>query len=117
MAPTRNKKEVRIFISLINYGSDLWDRRSHTLQYLTELTSVSIKFRCTSKENEAIDEIKLIESKYLLLSYPNFNSKRRKVNIWSPHNFWCNHTFITNLNIHMRHKGNLLLICGCIFRT
>ena len=40
MTPTKNKKQVRMFIGMINYYMDMWSRRSHLLHPLTSLTSI-----------------------------------------------------------------------------
>ena len=58
MAPPINRKYVRIFIGMINYYRYIWYRRSHMLQVLTKLTSVFVKFKWTSVEQEVFDEIK-----------------------------------------------------------
>ena len=55
MAYPRNRKEVLIFTIMINYYRDMWSRKSHTLQELTEFTSVCDKFKWTYVEQEVFD--------------------------------------------------------------
>ena len=63
MDPRRNIKEVRRFILMINYYRVMWARRSHTLQASNKLTSMCVKFKWTSVEQEAFEEIKQIVAK------------------------------------------------------
>ena len=44
MMPPINKKQLGSFIGLVKYYRDMWDKRSHLLQPLTELTSKKVKF-------------------------------------------------------------------------
>ena len=50
-----------------------------------------------------------------ILGMIGFNSNCGKVTIWSPQHFGWNHMVTPNLNINIRHKGQLLLSFGCIF--
>ena len=54
----RNKKQVHVFILMITYYRNMWYRMSHTLQVLTKLTSVCVKFKWTSLEQDAFELIK-----------------------------------------------------------
>ena len=53
----------------------MWDRQSHVFQELTKLMSDSVKFRRTSVEQDAFDETKYIEAKYVLQAYTAFNKR------------------------------------------
>ena len=48
--PPKNKKQVSSFIGLVKYYSDMWARRPHLLQPLTELMSKKVKFKWTDVE-------------------------------------------------------------------
>ena len=45
MAPPTSRKGVQNFIGVINYYRDMWPRWSHTLAYLTKLTSINRNFK------------------------------------------------------------------------
>ena len=76
----RNRKEVNIFIGMINYYRYMWDRRSHALQELTKFTSVYVKLKWASLEQELFEEIKQIVQKETLLLYQSL-SKRFDIHI------------------------------------
>ena len=67
MDPTRNRKEVHKFIGMISYYRYMWAIRLQTLKLLTKLISVNIRFKWTSVEQEAFDEVKQIVAKEVLL--------------------------------------------------
>ena len=75
MDPSKNQKYVRSFIVLLNYSRDIWAKRSHLLQPLTELTSKKVKFKWTVVEKKSFDEIKRIVAHYTLLIYTDFNKR------------------------------------------
>ena len=60
-------------MDLINYYRDIWAKRSHLLQPLTELTSDKVKFKWIYVEHNAFDEIKLIVTSDTLLIYLELN--------------------------------------------
>jgi RNase H-like domain found in reverse transcriptase/Integrase zinc binding domain len=74
VAPPKTKKELHRFIGLVNYYCDMWARRSETLAPLTRLTSKTVPWKWTDKEQKAFIAVKAIISKETLLSYPDFNS-------------------------------------------
>ena len=51
----------------------MWERRSHTLAPLTNITSSKVKFKWTKIEQDDFGEIKRILARDNLLSYLNFN--------------------------------------------
>ena len=51
----RNRKEIRRLIGMVNYYRYMWSRRSHTLQSLNKFTSVCVKFKWISVEQEAFE--------------------------------------------------------------
>ena len=75
MTPPMNRNEVRGYIEMIDYNTDILARRSHTLQAWTKLMSMWVKFKCTSVEQELFEEIKQILAKETLLVYLNFNRR------------------------------------------
>ena len=44
MRPPKNTREVHVFVVLVNYYRDMWDKRSHLLHTLTSLTSNKVEF-------------------------------------------------------------------------
>ena len=69
----KTKKQLRGFIGLVNYYRDMWKGRSHLLAPLTALTSKTVKWQWTDKEQKAFNEIKKVISRDVLLSYPDFS--------------------------------------------
>ena len=41
----KNQKQVSSFIELVNYYMDMWDKQSHLLQPLTEITPKKVKLK------------------------------------------------------------------------
>ena len=54
----KNHTELRSFIRVVNYYRDMWVRRSHVLALLAALTSKTVKWRWTEKEQTAFDATK-----------------------------------------------------------
>ena len=75
MMPPKNKKEVRKFIDLVKYYSDMWAWGSHLLHILTSLTSPKLKFKWTDMEHKAFDGIKRTVAHDILLAYLDFNKR------------------------------------------
>ena len=73
IAPPKTRKQLRSFLGLINYYRDMWRSRSETLAPLTHLTSKNVKWRWSTIEQKAFDDMKKILSKQVLLKYPNFD--------------------------------------------
>jgi hypothetical protein len=71
-APT-TKKELRHFIDIVTYNSDIWFCRSELLAPLTSLTSSKIKFEWLPTHQQAFDKIKKVIETEVLLSQPDFD--------------------------------------------
>ena len=54
MAPPNNKKEMCLFIGIVDYYRDVWDRRSHLLHPLTALQKNKVKFKLTDVKTENV---------------------------------------------------------------
>ena len=55
MKPPISRKEVRKFIGLVNYYSNMWARCSHILATLTNITYSKVKFKWTKTEQGAFE--------------------------------------------------------------
>ena len=75
MTPPKNTKQVHVYIGVINYYIDMWDRRSHILHPLTALTSPKVKCKWTDVEQRVFDEIKRTINHNTLLAYPYFHKR------------------------------------------
>ena len=73
IAPPTNRKQGRCFIGMINHSKDMWKHRSKTLAPLTAFTSTNLKFKWTSVEQQAFDDMKKVIAGEVLLSYPDFS--------------------------------------------
>jgi hypothetical protein len=73
IAPPKTKRELRGFIGIVNYYRDMWEHRADILAPLTALTSKTVKWQWTVKEQKAFDDMKRIMSREVLLVYPDFN--------------------------------------------
>ena len=67
------KKQLRSFIGLIIYYTDMWQHRSEKVTRLSSMTSKQAKWDWSKECWKAFDTIKQLISKETLLSYPNFN--------------------------------------------
>ena len=70
-----NTSQVRVFIGLVNYYRDMWERLLHLLHLLTALTSSKVKFKWADVEQKAFDDIKQAGYHDTLLAYPDFNKR------------------------------------------
>ena len=73
--PPKNTKEVREFIDIVNYYTNMWDIRSHLLHSLTEITSPKVKCEWTEVEQKEFDDIKRTVAHDTLLAYTDFNKR------------------------------------------
>ena len=51
----------------------MWERSSHTLAPLTNITFIKYIFKLTKIKKDAFDEIKRVVVRITLLAYPDFN--------------------------------------------
>ena len=75
MNPPTSQKEARQFIGVVNYYFGMWERLSHTLAPLTNITSIIVKFKWTKTEKDAFNEIKRVAARDTLFDYPDFNEE------------------------------------------
>ena len=64
----KNRTELRSFIGVVNCYGDMWIRRSHVLAPLAALTSKTVKWRWTEKEQTAFDTAKKIIAREVMLA-------------------------------------------------
>ena len=64
-----------MFIRLVKYYRDMWDKWSHLLHILTVLMSIKVIFKCKNAEQKVFDEIKCIVACDALLIYLYFNKR------------------------------------------
>ena len=64
---------MRAFIGLVDYYSEMWDRRSYLLKHLSASTSDKVKFKWRAVEQKEFEYIKRIVMHGTLLAYPYFN--------------------------------------------
>ena len=74
LTPPTTKRELRRFLGMINYSSDMmWRRRSHILAPLTAMCSAKAKYVWGDKEQKAFKDLKAIISRETLLAFPDFS--------------------------------------------
>ena len=73
MKPTTPRKQVQRFIGVVTYYHNMWPRYSHTLATLTKIMPNKRNFKWNKIEQYALDEIKRIMARNILLTYPDFN--------------------------------------------
>jgi hypothetical protein len=75
LSPRKKKLQLRHFLGMINYYTDMWQKRSHVLSPLTGLVSPLVKYKWGEEEQKAFDEIKQKGSKETLLAFPAFEKE------------------------------------------
>jgi hypothetical protein len=73
MVRTTTRKDLRHFISMVNYYRDMWVRRSELLAQLTSMTSKKFKFNCTDEHQKAFENIRKIICREVMLTFPDFS--------------------------------------------
>jgi RNase H-like domain found in reverse transcriptase/Reverse transcriptase (RNA-dependent DNA polymerase)/Retroviral aspartyl protease len=71
--PPSNKRQLRCFLGMINYYRDMWRQRSHILAPLAALQSNTVKWKWSTEEQSAFDEIKRIIEREAILAFPDFS--------------------------------------------
>ena len=74
MTSPKNNHEVRVFIGLLNYYSDMWAIQSHLIQSLTKLIPDKVNLRWTDMKKSYVN-IKKAVAREALLVYPCFNKQ------------------------------------------
>ena len=59
---------------MMNFYSDMWQKRSELLAPLTSLISKNVKYDWKEKHQKCFDAIKRVIGREVLFSYPDFNS-------------------------------------------
>jgi hypothetical protein len=75
LSPTKTKRRLRNFLSMINYYRDMWHKRSHMLAPGTGLVSPLVKYKWGEEQQEVFDEIKQKVSQETLLAFPDFEKE------------------------------------------
>ncbi|KAE9343568.1 hypothetical protein PR003_g8912 [Phytophthora rubi] len=70
IVPPRNRREVRRFVGMVNFYSDMLPRRASLLVPLTRITSPSQSFQWSATEQAAFDAVKDALAKRVLLAFP-----------------------------------------------
>jgi hypothetical protein len=58
LSPPQAKRQLRHFLSMINYYIYMWQKRSHMLAPLIGLMSPLVKYKWGEEQQKAFDEIK-----------------------------------------------------------
>ena len=72
--PTK-RKELQSFLGMVNFYRDMWPRRLEICAPLTAMTSSTVKWKWTEKEDHAFKEIKKIMARETLLAFPDFSKQ------------------------------------------
>ena len=70
----KTRKQLRQFISMINFYRDMWQKRSDILVPLTALTSKKVKYDWKDEHQRCFDAIKRVIGREVLLGDPDFNA-------------------------------------------
>ena len=76
MAP-KTRKELRRFISMVNYYQDMWIHRSDILAPLTALTSKDVQWAWAAGHQAAFEKAKALISRKVMLAFPDFSQLLR----------------------------------------
>ena len=74
LAVPKTCKQLRQFISMINFYHDMWQKRSELLAPITALTSKNVKYDWKGEHHRCFEAIKLVIGQEVLLGYPDFNA-------------------------------------------
>ena len=75
MKPPTNRRELKMFLGMINFYRDMWPRRSHILAPLNKLAGIKSNKQWVWEEihQTSFLEAKEMLSKEALLAFPDFN--------------------------------------------
>ena len=74
LQPPITLKQLRSFLSMVQFYRDMWKRRSHILAPLTDLVGVGKKkLKWTEIHQNANEDIKKVMAKETILTCPTFN--------------------------------------------
>ena len=77
LAAPKTCKQLRQFIGMINFYSNMWQKCSELLAPLTALTSKNVKYDWKDEHQKFFDAIKRVIGRELLLAYPDFDRVRK----------------------------------------
>ena len=75
MTPPKTKRQVCVFIGLVNYHRDMWSRWSNLLKLRTATIPDKVTFRWIDIDHKSFEEIKRMVARDALLAYPYFNKR------------------------------------------
>jgi hypothetical protein len=75
LSPPKTKLQLRHFIGMINYYSDMWQKRSHMLAQLTGLVRPIVKYKWGEEQHKAFDEINQKVIQETLLAFSDFEKE------------------------------------------
>ncbi|MGH7974240.1 MAG: RNase H-like domain-containing protein, partial [bacterium] len=67
----QDRKQVRHFVGLVNYYTNMWPNRAQILSPLTSLTSIKNPFKWTEEHTKAFNKMKSLVSQDVLLRFPD----------------------------------------------
>ncbi|CAJ1939626.1 unnamed protein product [Cylindrotheca closterium] len=76
LKPPKTLKQLRLFLGMLNYYRDMWEKRSHMLALFTELIKSSKKGRplvWKQEHTEAFEPVKRVIAKATMLAFPDFS--------------------------------------------
>ena len=74
LAVQKTRKQLRQFISMINFYRDMWQKRSELLAPLTAITSKNVKYDWKDEHQKYFEAIRCMIGSEVLLGYPDFNA-------------------------------------------
>ena len=74
LSVSKNCKQLRQFIGMINFYRDMWKKRSELFAPSNALTSKNVKYDWKDEHQKCFDAIKRVIRCEVLLAYPDFNA-------------------------------------------
>jgi hypothetical protein len=76
LSPPKTKRQLRHFLSMINYYRDMWQKRSHMLAPIVTGSVIPIfKYKWGEEQQKAFEESKQKVSQETLLAFPDFEKE------------------------------------------